>query len=396
MSAITAHLLQLFQAHGVEAEADGEWVRFPGRDMKAGAGVAEERRQGEVSIVQLGVRFDIAPWRTIVESFAGFGGNTESAVADAFHNFTVNSFHVLLAAFFRRDDKQVSQEEWVIGGRKSRLTIGNMGVRGQPPVQGQGLVAWVEQFRERVKEKALGPGTHWLRVYYAQMEGKATACEVLRNNEVWDEMQSEMASVDWPSGEAFYSVRVFLIVQGENAPATTPEGAVVRLAEIVAPRAEFGEDEIYAAMAEAGIPGPVADRAYKLLQTAWGRAFLRRLKVQLSSDYIWFNGAGDVVESGPLESDPYFVAAWQLAGQYAGSPGFQRLAVMSADVHAVNSLLQRGSKPENCVTSTAAFFLEAPTPVGRQKAMEMLRQKATAAAPKPPAPVKKPWWQFWS
>ena len=42
---------------------------------------------------------------------------------------------------------------------------------------------------------------------------KAGPCEVLLDNEVWNEMQAEMAAVDWPSGQDFYSVRVFLVVQ---------------------------------------------------------------------------------------------------------------------------------------------------------------------------------------
>src|SRR4051812_8989668 len=131
----------------------------------------------------------------------------------------------------------------------------------------------------------------------------------------------------------------------------TPEIAVNRLADIIASRSDFTEDELYAAMSETGISAPVADRAFKFTQTAWGRAFLDGLGVQFSGDYLCFNALGDVIESGQLVDQPYFAAAMRMVPRYAKSPGFQRFALMSADVNSVNSALHAGSKPENLVTA---------------------------------------------
>ena len=402
MSQVNASLLALFQAHGVESHLEGEWVAFPGRRLRAGAAVVRETKHASALSVQLDVRVEVAPGRTIIESFVGVGQAPEQAVGDALRNFTANSFHVLLAAFFRPgDDEQVSREEWVIGGRKSRVTVGNVGVRGKPPAQGESLVSWFKHFAEKLKHKQLGPGTHWVRLYYAQMGGQATACEVLLDNAAWGEMQSEMAVLDWPAGVDFYSVRVFLVVEADYGDLTTPEDAVARLAEIVAGRAEFSEDEVYAEMAQAGIPDAVADRAYKFTQTAWGRAFLTTFGVHFSPDYLCLNGAGDVVESGRLEEQPYYIAAHRLAAGYATSPGFRRLALMSADAGAINNALQAGSKPENLVTGPAALFMEAPTPAGLEKAQQAIaRRMAASRAPSAPASrestsAKKPWWRLW-
>jgi hypothetical protein len=164
----------------------------------------------------------------------------------------MNSFHVLLVAFFGFDDLHVAQEEWVGGGRTSRVTIGTVGVRGTPPVQGAQLVGWFQRFAEKLKEKQLRPGTNWVRLYYAQMQGSTVTCEVLLNNYVWEEVQSEMAAAAWPSGEAFYRIRVFLVIQVQSGGTVSPESAVAWLADLVAERQEFTEDEAYAAMAEAG------------------------------------------------------------------------------------------------------------------------------------------------
>jgi hypothetical protein len=177
----------------------------------------------------------------------------------------------------------------------------------------------------------------------------------------------------------------------------TPEDAVTRLAEIVAPRAEFSEDEIYAAMTAAGIPDGVADRAYKFTQTAWGRAFLAGMGIQFHPDYLCFNAGGDVTESGPLADEPYFAAASRLVGRFTQSPGFGRLALMSADVNAVNNALHAGSKPENLAMGPAALFLEAATPAGLEKARRVLSEHLSRRRPTTPSESapEKPWWRFW-
>lgn len=181
-----------------------------------------------------------------------------------------------------------------------------------------------------------------------------------------------------------------------------PEAAIVSLAEIIAARSEFTEDELYVAMSAAGIPIPVADRAYKFTQTAWGRVFLDGLGVQFGADYLCFNAAGEVIESGRLADQPYFAAAVRLAPQYARSPGFRRFVLMSADVNAVNSALHAGSKPENLVMGPAAFFLEAPTAAGMDKARRLLSEQTSAGSragrfgEREPVAAKKPWWQFWT
>ncbi|HZO89803.1 MAG TPA: DUF6348 family protein [Chthonomonadaceae bacterium] len=195
---------------------------FPQHHTRANASIVRELRQQAAISVQLDVRFEIAPGRTIIESFSGVGETREKAVSDAFDNFALNSFHVLLAAFLDPNDDHVSEEEWIIGGEKRRVTLGNIGVRGKPPVSGEQLGGWFEPFEQKIKEKSLGPETYWMRLYYGQRQGKTMACEVLLDNTVWEEMQTAIAALDWPPGEEFYSVRLFLVIHGQNGDALTP------------------------------------------------------------------------------------------------------------------------------------------------------------------------------
>jgi hypothetical protein len=206
-------LLDLFRAHGIDAEPGAEWLELPKHGLSANACVVREVQQAGAVSVQLDVRLEFDSGRTLIESFVGAGKSRAEAICDAMHNFAVNSFHVILAAFLNVENDQVSEEQWFIGGKQRRVTIGTVGVRGNPPVQGEHLVGWFRLFEEKLNDKQLQLGAHWIRVYYGQLQGTTTACEVLLDNDVWDEMQAEMAAIAWPVGHDFYSVRVFLVVQ---------------------------------------------------------------------------------------------------------------------------------------------------------------------------------------
>lgn len=183
----------------------------------------------------------------------------------------------------------------------------------------------------------------------------------------------------------------------------TPSEAVTRLAELIAPEAEFEEDEVYSAMFMAGMNADVADRAFKFTQIAWGRAFLNGVGVNFSPDYFCFDGSGNVIEAGQLANQPYFIAAMELAKRYIGMPGFNRMVLASADVISVNKALNAGSKPENLVSAPAALFMEPPTPEGMDKAKQIILGilKSPEKIPSAklevakPEPQSKPWWMFW-
>jgi hypothetical protein len=180
----------------------------------------------------------------------------------------------------------------------------------------------------------------------------------------------------------------------------TPEAAVARLAEIIAAHPEATGDEIYAAMAEAGVPDAEAGHAYDFTQIAWGRVLLDGMGIDFSPDYLRFDAAGEVVESGRLAEQPYFAAAMAAAPGAMRSPGFAEFAATSADFAAVNNALNAGSRPEDLACGPAALFREAPSPGGMEKVERLLAQRARDSAGQAPAAAdptgaKKPWWKVW-
>ena len=160
-------------------------------------------------------------------------------------------------------------------------------------------------------------------------------------------------------------------------------------------------------MAAAGIPAPVADRAYKFTQVAWGRLFLSGFGIEFAPDYLCFNATGDVIESGQLAEQPFFVAAMDAGKRHPPPNGLPRLALMSADVNCFHRALSAGSNPKDLVSGPTAMFMETPTPAGMDKASQLLAQRLemlaikqgiqlnTGASQASRAPSKIPWWKFW-
>lgn len=106
-----------------------------------------------------------------------------------------------------------------------------------------------------------------------------------------------------------------------------------------------------------------------------------------SPDYVCYNGAGEGIESGRLAGEPYYVAAVAAERRFAGAPGLGRFALMAAEVHGVNGLLNRGSKPENIALTTPILFLEPPTPAGLERVLQQVSVKGSGP--------RKPWWRIW-
>ncbi len=359
-------LLESFRAHGVEAVVADGWVTFPGRPVRAIASIENDENLHRLS-VRLDICLEVEPGRAIVESFAGVGETPEKAALNAFENFVANSLHVLLSAFFLPGDEHVSRDEWVVGGRKGHVLLGDVGARGRvPPLSGQ-LDDWRSRLKLSLSDMQLRPGWHWVRVYFAQANRDILASEVLLDNLVWEEGQAALSTVKWPLSDDFYSIRVFLVIQIEKGGVVSAETAVEWLADMVAFREEFTQEEVQEQMDEAGIPKVLAQDAYEFTQVAWARGLLHKIGVTTHPDYLRFNASGDLLESGRLAEHPCFAAASRLVEKYEGSPGFRHLVLTSSEVNAVNSALHNGANPHDLRTSPVACFSEPPTSEGMKR-----------------------------
>jgi hypothetical protein len=128
------------------------------------------------------------------------------------------------------------------------------------------------------------------------------------------------------------------------------------------------DDEIYRRSVAAGIEPKRAARLVEFLPMAYCRLILASTGARFSDMFRRRQHDGSLTHDQRLTSDPLWTEIMLFARgeQAAGVAGkdFLAIASHSAEFDAVNQLLNRGSKPEDIVLSTAvlAWPEEGPTP----------------------------------
>lgn len=218
-----AHLERLLVGHGFAVVPHKEWLVVNDQLPGLAAWIANPRASGAGQrLVRLDIKAAFNAETIIVESFGGLGETHDDAIANAFRNFAINSFHVFLAAFFNRDDPEVTVEEWWIGGGLWDVFIGNLGVRGCRAGDIGMLDRIFPVIEGEIRDRAPAGDLHWCRAYYARGMGPEPASEALFDNEDWPALASKMAVLPWPDLNAFYSVRNFLIMRKREVEQETP------------------------------------------------------------------------------------------------------------------------------------------------------------------------------
>jgi hypothetical protein len=201
-----AWLLELFRRHGLASTTQEDWV-LPNSELPAIRGVWHPGERSGRLDVQVLVRDGVV----IEECFAGIGVG-DAGLADGLHNFTINSFHVLLSAFWHHHDpEQVEAETWTVADRQFNAFIGNIGRRSSlevtPPIPADML----SRLEAAIRSEPLEHELHWFRFYVANVKGEFTF-ESLKDNEDWPAGASALASCGWPTCDGFYSARLFLVL----------------------------------------------------------------------------------------------------------------------------------------------------------------------------------------
>ena len=201
------HLSRLMQAHGVAYQIEREWV-VPNGALPAIRASWFPRTESGVLEVEV-----LLENKSIVnECFAGIGAG-EAAISDAFQNFTTNSFHVLLAAFWNRvDPQQVTTEEWVVSGKSFRAYIGNFGTRGSVGIKPSVPSELFPAIQSAIEREPLSQDWHWVRHFFCDVKGERTY-EALLDNQPWEAGIESMRSIAWVKSTGYYSVRNFLVLR---------------------------------------------------------------------------------------------------------------------------------------------------------------------------------------
>jgi len=204
----------LFEGHGLETEATENSRYFAVGGVAVGVEAFDVSQTTTGWSCQMDVRVVLRDGQVLVESFSGIGADPGEMFEDALKYFTASSFHVILKALIidGGPDEQVDVETWLIDGIPYRAFIGGVTSRGTPP-DGAPPTSWVPAFESAIRAAAFDAETYWIRLYYAQMEHKSMAVEILVNNESSLPLQQRIEAYPWPHVAQFYSARLFLILR---------------------------------------------------------------------------------------------------------------------------------------------------------------------------------------
>jgi len=207
---ITDYLSKLFDVHGVACVVHKDWV-VPNSQLPALRGLWYPGQSSKDAGL-LGVQVLVCDKVVIEEAFAGVGQG-DAGLHDALGNFTVNSFHVLLAAFWGKNDpEQVTTREWVVGRKHYTAYIGNFGTRcsdGVPAHVPDGLFAAIEA---AIKREPLMEDLHWFRLFVGNVENDFTF-EALKDNKDWPAGRRCLEAATWERNSGYYSVRLFAVLR---------------------------------------------------------------------------------------------------------------------------------------------------------------------------------------
>ena len=199
-------LQRLFERHGVELEADEDWLLTDGDFPAVRAGWKEGSAPAPG---RLDLDLVLDEDRQLELSYAGYGRG-EAACLDALDRIARGDLPVLLAAcWYVTDDRKLDVAQWTINLRDWDVFLGRFVVEGADVGVPDGVVAAVA---EALKGESLAPRLHWLRLFVRREADGTLAFETLLDNEPWPAGDRALGSVAWPACEQAYSVRNLLVL----------------------------------------------------------------------------------------------------------------------------------------------------------------------------------------
>jgi hypothetical protein len=171
------------------------------------------RPSGVLLQVDYEVRHPALATHRLLESFGGGGGTWHDAIGQTIQKFERASLHAIIATFLDRSacQDQVTWERYEHPSGQFELCLGSqlhLYSPGPPAEFGPVFDALLAALRD----VALSPAVHALRVFTCHQEGALTTNEVLLDNEPWEAGQAVVTGAHWQVPGVMVGTRVFSLL----------------------------------------------------------------------------------------------------------------------------------------------------------------------------------------
>jgi hypothetical protein len=358
----------LFGAHGVLTSLrDGWLVPLLPSGPAIQTRLTTEAVTEKGATVRLDVLFAVSEAFTPVESFAGFGATLDDAADNALDGFIASSLHVLLAALYGHlEPSQVTIEQWLMSGEEYDAIIGHYVTRtfaGPVPPLGDDVLPSLKGLVCAL------PGTeqlYWLRMFYANFVGGEQLCEVLLNNQTWEEAQSAVAALPWETRDSSYSVRLFLVLKKLRSPQRSrrvpgqlgaedmadPSESYLQMAreamQLYGMYPDANEKAVADELVASGYSPPEAALMAAIVPSACSRPYLEKMGVRLADEFRVATTKGEWVPYS-YERQPISRAAMRVAAhvyRYGVREDVAESARRSAELGVVSKALDAGDSAD--------------------------------------------------
>ena len=400
---INNYLIDIFKSHkiAIEKEENG-WINFSrrndapfyayqSRQPKIRGDVVLKRQSQNYFTVQIDVLLQLLDGRILCESFVGMGDDEHKAIENGLANFLLSSFHVLTNAFYFQKDEQIEIESWEINGEKWRVFVGNAVGRGDSSEISAQMPEDVFPMLEKlIKSQNLNEESHWFRLFYANFDNKEIECEVLFDNEVWQEAVDKIKNCNWEKRTAYYTFRNFVVLvnedyyasksfvlDGKNRNSFSERLIEMQLGNLVATSVklfrkhrDLEDFDLLKVFVDNGIPLDISRRLIEFTPIAFGRVFLENLGANLTEYYERIdveNGKVKVIEKSKLAENPIYAQALKFAQNEVNydydKDNFLLIAWRSAEMQAMNEACDAALESGNVDEPTSDMGMLVKTPM---------------------------------
>lgn len=214
MKSLASNLvLKAVHQHGLTGSIEDDRIIVDSGALILEAEVFEKNKEAVLIVFEVYATSPQLNGQYIVESFAGWGKDTEAAINDAFMKFLVGSFHVLIESLVHHkcNSEQVDVKQWVNKNKTWEMYIGPTVIsHSDESLLSNTYDSFANELKVLFAKKNLAEPA-WIRVFVASFKGELAAVEVLLNNETWHEAQDLLRTQPWQHSQNYESVRQFMV-----------------------------------------------------------------------------------------------------------------------------------------------------------------------------------------